>query len=266
MKSNYLIEDIDGNQYELTKLNDQFWMTSNFKASKFNDGTGITKANSLNEWGELLENELPAYCCVDFDDNNHEMGYIYNHYVLNNDKSILPIGFKLPEKIDFEGLFDLAEKNGAWHPESFEESIMSQFMSIDTWPEYSKESWNNKLFTLDNITTDSTEEKEQFLSKKERLEEIGFDRFAECYIGDNKLGLNIKNYSFTTKDNFPARNNEVFYHLNNKNESDFFINFFSLSFYSGAKVKIKPRMNNLNDIDSRFVRAVIDEVNFIDNY
>jgi hypothetical protein len=66
--------------------------------------------------------------------------------------------------------------------------------------------------------------------------------------------------------NIPARNNEVFYHLNNKNESDFWIDFFSLSFYSGAKIKLKPRMNLFNDIDFRFDRAVIDEVNFIDNY
>lgn len=94
------VTDIDGNEYPVVKIGNQYWIASNLKVTKLNDGTPIKKnENKLSEWPTYEE---PAYVAYSFDESNvAKYGYLYNKYAVDTDK-LCPEGWSVPTDSDWQ--------------------------------------------------------------------------------------------------------------------------------------------------------------------
>lgn len=95
-----VVVDIDGNEYPIVKIGDQYWMGSNFRATRLNDGTPIRKIETLDNWP--VEDDA-AYTAYEYDFANQRMGYIYNRYSVDTGK-LCPEGWHLPSEVDWDRL------------------------------------------------------------------------------------------------------------------------------------------------------------------
>lgn len=88
------ISDIDNNIYETVQIGNQCWMGSNLKVSKYNDGTTIPNVTDPSVWSTL---NTGAWSYYDDDvTNNTQLGKLYNFYVVDNEKNVCPVGWKVP--------------------------------------------------------------------------------------------------------------------------------------------------------------------------
>jgi uncharacterized protein (TIGR02145 family) len=96
------VTDIDGNIYNIVQIGDQYWMKSNLKTSKYNDGTTIPNVTAGGDnWGDLLSG---AWCNYDNDPaNNAAYGKLYNWYAVNTGK-ICPDGWHVPTAAEWTEL------------------------------------------------------------------------------------------------------------------------------------------------------------------
>lgn len=101
------ITDIDGNVYQVIKSGYQYWMTSNLKTTKYNDGTPITQMQDATAWSNNGLTQTPAYCYYDNNTANIELyGLLYNWYAVKTEL-LCPKGWKVPSAEDFAGFIDL---------------------------------------------------------------------------------------------------------------------------------------------------------------
>lgn len=56
------VTDADGNVYEVVLIGDLLWTNSDFRSTKYIDGTPINLAQTSSEWEILGENSMPARC------------------------------------------------------------------------------------------------------------------------------------------------------------------------------------------------------------
>ena len=84
--SNIKIEDIDGNNYDVLKINSLKFLNGPLKVTHFSDGTPILISNNKEEFIENTINEIPTYCYVKFDNKYFNKGLIYNKYCFGGDK------------------------------------------------------------------------------------------------------------------------------------------------------------------------------------
>ena len=98
--SGLTVFDFNGNEYESVVLNNgQEWLTSNLRASTFNDGTPLEFVTDNEEWSTTPN---PSYC---FYQNNpstsQPYGNLYNFFVASSDKNICPTGWRVPAELDW---------------------------------------------------------------------------------------------------------------------------------------------------------------------
>lgn len=95
-----VVVDIDGNEYPIVKIGDQYWMGSNFRATRLNDGTPIRKIETLDNWPVVDES---AYTAYEFGFDDERLGYLYNRYSVDTGK-LCPKGWHLPSEVDWDRL------------------------------------------------------------------------------------------------------------------------------------------------------------------
>jgi uncharacterized protein (TIGR02145 family) len=96
--------DIDGKVYDTVQIGDQCWMSQNLRVSRFNDGTVIPEITIENPvaWST---NDTGAWSFYDDDsDNNSPYGKLYNFYVVDSDKNVCPLGWKVPSDEEWGAL------------------------------------------------------------------------------------------------------------------------------------------------------------------
>lgn len=54
-----VVTDLDGNKYPTVKIGNQVWLASNWKCTKYNDGTSIPNVTDAGAWAALT---TPGYC------------------------------------------------------------------------------------------------------------------------------------------------------------------------------------------------------------
>lgn len=93
------VTDIDGNEYPIVRIGQQYWMAANLRVTRLNDGTPITKNDKqLSEWGKY---DSPAYVAYNFDESKvAKYGYLYNKYNVYSEK-ICPPGWSVPSATDW---------------------------------------------------------------------------------------------------------------------------------------------------------------------
>ena len=100
-------------------------MTSNLRASSFNNSTTIPYVANYNQWVNSVNAQVPVYCYyADNSSNNATYGKLYPRYVALN-PNLAPTGWRVATVDDWEALLgstnlpDLCVDNGSWgqHPE-----------------------------------------------------------------------------------------------------------------------------------------------------
>jgi len=93
----YSVDDIDGNNYKVVLIGDQWWMAENLRTTRFNNGNSIPNIIDSLEW---IGTETPAYCWYK-NDNSYKSTYgaLYNWYTASSD--VCPTGWKVPSNSDF---------------------------------------------------------------------------------------------------------------------------------------------------------------------
>ncbi len=103
------LTDIEGNFYKTVEIGWGEWMTENFRATKYNDGTPIPTGLDPAEWSNTLEGAYAVYPHEDVDglDSDEEVvnayGLHYNWYAVETGK-LCPPGWRVPSAEDWHGL------------------------------------------------------------------------------------------------------------------------------------------------------------------
>ena len=79
------ITDIDGNEYEITKIGNQIWMAENLRVTRYADGTPIPQVTNNTEW-QNLGNDDKAFCWWENDSATYAESYgaYYTFAAANN--------------------------------------------------------------------------------------------------------------------------------------------------------------------------------------
>ncbi len=95
--------DIEGNTYSTVIIGNQEWMAENLRTSKFNDGSSISNTLSFSDWSILTS---PSWCYYNNDASlNGTYGKLYNGYVIEDNRNVCPVGWRVPSKADWDTLF-----------------------------------------------------------------------------------------------------------------------------------------------------------------
>lgn len=99
-----VLNDIDGNIYNVVKIGDQFWMAENLNVTHYSNGDSIQYLTNNTEWTSTLSG---AYCNYNNDESNIETyGRLYNWYAVNDNRNIAPEGWHVATDADWQTLVD----------------------------------------------------------------------------------------------------------------------------------------------------------------
>jgi clan AA aspartic protease (TIGR02281 family) len=94
--------DFDGRIYPVVKIGDQVWMQKNLDVSHFNNGDLIFEAKTENQWKYAAQNKIPAWrYYLDNSKSRKTLGKLYNGWAIKDSRKITPLGFHIPNKIDW---------------------------------------------------------------------------------------------------------------------------------------------------------------------
>jgi uncharacterized protein (TIGR02145 family) len=92
---------------EEVKIGTQIWMNCNLDVETFRNGDPIPHAKTEEEWLQAGENNQPAWCYYDNDQNNGEKyGKLYNWYAVIDPRGLALVGWHVPTDEDWTLLSD----------------------------------------------------------------------------------------------------------------------------------------------------------------
>lgn len=102
------VTDIDGNVYNTVRIGNQIWTTTNFKATRLNDGTAIAKPADNTAWSSMTTAAYSTYSALDAGEISEtavaaKYGLLYNGYAAKDTK-LAPLGWRVPSDDDFKVL------------------------------------------------------------------------------------------------------------------------------------------------------------------
>ena len=105
------ILDGDGNVYSSVIIGSQEWLTENLRTTSYYDGSQIPYFPDSSDWYDAGMLSIPAYCWWNNDISTKSMnGAFYNWFVIdtanNGNKNVCPIGWHIPNDIDWDELRD----------------------------------------------------------------------------------------------------------------------------------------------------------------
>ena len=98
------VTDIDGNQYSVIQIGNQYWMGEDLEVTKFKDGTPLSQESWQNT-SAWTSSSNPTYMVVDHSSapfSSSSNGLAYNHVAGTSSHKLCPDGFRVPLKQDFE--------------------------------------------------------------------------------------------------------------------------------------------------------------------
>ncbi len=104
------VVDIDGNEYEIVQIGNQFWMAENLKTTKYRDGSLITNLINSSYWLDTKQGAWVNYNNSDYYDE--EFGKLYNWYAVKDSKKLCPTGWHIPTTDEWASLFSyISDRN-----------------------------------------------------------------------------------------------------------------------------------------------------------
>jgi uncharacterized protein (TIGR02145 family) len=97
-----LITDIDGNEYKVVKIGDQWWMAENLKVKHYRNGDPMPNIMDDIDW---LNQTDGAYCNYENDSANGLLyGHLYNRAAIVDNREISPNGWHIPTDDEWKEL------------------------------------------------------------------------------------------------------------------------------------------------------------------
>ena len=101
---NFIITDVDGNDYRIIIIGDQCWMAENLKVTHFRNGEPIPNITDNYEWENTLSH---AYCAYNNNEDNSETyGRLYNFSAVVDGRILSPDGWHIPSDAEWQVLID----------------------------------------------------------------------------------------------------------------------------------------------------------------
>ena len=102
------VEDYDGNQYEVIRMNNQLWINENLKTKNYANGDPITHAQSIEEWENASNDQEGAWAYyVDNEGNIDESIILYNWYTVIDERGLLiNEEYRIPSENIFRNLLE----------------------------------------------------------------------------------------------------------------------------------------------------------------
>ena len=99
-----ILTDVDGNEYAIRKIEDEWWMIENLATTKFRNGDQIPLVIEADSW----QRESPAYCWYNNDSStfSNPYGALYNWFAVATG-DLCPTGWHVPLEAEFLNLADL---------------------------------------------------------------------------------------------------------------------------------------------------------------
>ena len=114
------VRDIDGNDYKIVKIGQQYWLAENLRVTKYNDGTPIEYCdkNHVMEWTAAGDSKQGAYSWIFgenpdwiWNEDNFNNGVVnrqakfyggfYNWHAVVDKRKLAPEGWHIPSKEEF---------------------------------------------------------------------------------------------------------------------------------------------------------------------
>jgi uncharacterized protein (TIGR02145 family) len=117
------ITDIDGNEYEITKIGNQIWMAENLRVTKYADGTPLEYIADSATWNDNLTDTSRSYAYPYYDESYADTyGALYTWYAATDGdsvsaevyqvKGVCPDGWHIPSNDEFVELVDYLANHG----------------------------------------------------------------------------------------------------------------------------------------------------------
>lgn len=110
MKSvTYGVTDIDGNNYPVVKIGEQYWLRKNLRVTRYRTGDPIANVTADAQWKILVTGAFCRYDNLAVNDTIY--GNFYNGYALADSRGICPTGWHVPTDLEWETLGDFLGGN-----------------------------------------------------------------------------------------------------------------------------------------------------------
>lgn len=123
--------DIDGNYYNVMKVGNDYWLAQNLRTTRFNDGTPIPKINAAKKWSIIAS---PGLCDLVYKEKkpkNLLKEYLYNGYVIQNEKNVCPVGWEVADTAAYNRLIGVTN-NANSHFNGAVFCDTNQFLNADS--------------------------------------------------------------------------------------------------------------------------------------
>jgi len=106
----YLLTDIDDNEYQTVKIGDQWWMAENLKTTRYRNGDAIPANLDNAQWQNTTSDAYAVYPHGDVDGINSEeemvdaYGKLYNWYAVDDERGLCPTGWHIPSDDEWKQL------------------------------------------------------------------------------------------------------------------------------------------------------------------
>ena len=99
------VQDVDGNEYNTTKIGGQRWMAENLRTTRYNDGTLIPLVTDAAAWSNLTTSGYTWYNNDSIEYSN-PYGALYNYFVVADTSSlnVCPEGWHVPTDAEWTTL------------------------------------------------------------------------------------------------------------------------------------------------------------------
>jgi len=121
---------------QTTQIGNLHWTTENLNLRNFRNGDEIPLATSLKDVLHYAANQQPCCCYYNFDESNKMYGLYYNWYAVADDRNLAPEGFRAPNHIDVENLFEELKNRNRQHYENaiIEKDVLFQQTQFNPTP------------------------------------------------------------------------------------------------------------------------------------
>ena len=99
---NDVINDVDGNLYQVISIGNQVWMKKNLTVTKYRNGNPIVTGLSDNDWLNTTQGSYSVY--NNASSNNGTYGKLYNWYAVSDPRGLCPAGWHVPTDHDWNML------------------------------------------------------------------------------------------------------------------------------------------------------------------